>query len=230
MVRMVRLPGEQERKDRDRYPARGGRGIVAGPQTGMDTGCLRFRGGSVLAACPDLRRNLDRGKGVRSKKSIQRKIGQQKLNRVTCSRCGKGGGFIFSGGGEVFLVVGFREEGEESPSRARLVAPHQIFDSGLPDAALEEDAEVPAGARPPVVDRAVDRTADLSFEGGAPGMTPVRPLHAESESRQVVRQFGGDSAAALLVRLAPVKGDPEGGAARPAGQTWIAVKAVAVHR
>jgi len=58
-----------------------------------------------------------------------------------------------SGGGEGFPVVGFREEGKESSCGARLIAPHQFLDSGIPDAVLKKDAEVPAGAGPPVVDR-----------------------------------------------------------------------------
>jgi len=58
-----------------------------------------------------------------------------------------------SGGGEGFPVMGFREEGEESPGGACLIAPHQFLDSGVPDAVLKKDAEVPAGAKFPVVDR-----------------------------------------------------------------------------
>ena len=58
-----------------------------------------------------------------------------------------------SGGGEGFAVVGFGEERQESPSGARLIAPHQFLDSGVPDAVLKKDAEVSAGAGSPVVDR-----------------------------------------------------------------------------
>lgn len=121
-----------------------------------------------------------------------------------------------SGGGEVFPVVGFREEGKESPGGTRLIASHQFLDSGVPDAVLEKDAEVPAGAGPPVVDCAADSAPDLPFEGDAPGAASIRSLHAEPEPRQVIRQFRGNDPAALFVRFPPVEGNPEGAATGPA--------------
>jgi len=121
-----------------------------------------------------------------------------------------------SGGGEVLPAVGFREKGKESPCGARLIAPHQFLDSSAPDAVLEKDTEVPAGAGPPVVDRAADPAPDLPFEGDAPGVASIRSLHAEPEPLQMIRQFRGNDPSALFVRFAPVEGDPEGATAGPA--------------
>jgi hypothetical protein len=137
--------------------------------------------------------------------------------------------FSFLGGGKVLLVVRFREDGQQSPGRARLVASHQFLYAGMPDAAIEDEAEVPAGARSPVIDRAVYRMPDFAFEGGAPGMASVRAFHADPEPRHVVRQFRGNKPSALFIRLAPVEGDPEGGAARPAGQARIIGRGKILH-
>ena len=120
------------------------------------------------------------------------------------------------GSGEVLAVIGFREEGKEPPGGARLIAPHQFLDSGIPDAVLEKDAELTAGAGPPVVNRTTDRAPDISFEGDAPGTASICPLHAEPEPRQVIRHFRWDNPAALFVRFAPVEGNPEGAATGPA--------------